>query len=198
MFTAEKVMYETASDTGEFDIFSLNAGRGDLFINGKISMEDAVNFASAMKWMEKQEKSVNVFISSPGGEVNAGLMIYDIIQDYPYELNVHCIGEAASMAAVILAGGKKGHRWILPHSHVMIHEPFISSGFGGTASAVENHARKILEKRELLNGILSKHTGRSIEEISEATSFDNVMNAHEAVRFGLCDGIRSVFEYGED
>ena len=96
---------------------------------------------------------------------------------------------AASMAAIILAGGQKGHRFILPHSKVMIHEPLISNGVGGSATSIKNISDSIIETRALVNNILVKHTGKDLEEINKATSFDNYMNAEEAIKFGICDEI---------
>ena len=100
---------------------------------------------------------------------------------------------AVSMGAVILAGGQKGRRYILPHSKVMIHEPLISRGMGGSATTIKKTAESILETKAITNGILAKHTGKTVEEIDEATSFDNFMNAEEAIAFGLCDEIKSPF-----
>jgi ATP-dependent Clp protease protease subunit len=134
---------------------------------------------------------INLYINSGGGEVNAGLMLYDVLQDIKTPINTYCIGMAASMAAVILAGGQKGRRFILPHSKTMIHEPLIAGGAGGSASSIKNIADSILETRSICNSILAKHTGKSIEEIDNATSFDNYMNAEESVAFGLCDSIVS-------
>ncbi len=100
---------------------------------------------------------------------------------------------AASMGAVILASGTKDHRFILPHSKVMIHEPLIQGGMGGSATSVKKTADSILETKSLINGILAKHTGKTVKEIDKATSFDNFMNAEEAVKFGICDEIRNIF-----
>ena len=120
-------------------------------------------------------------------------MIYDIIQSYPYELRIVCIGLAASMGAILLAGGRKGKRFILPHSKVMIHEPLITKGFGGSATSIEQKAKTILEVKRELNEILAKHTGKTLEEINKATAFDNFMSAEEAVEFGICDAIGSIY-----
>ena len=106
---------------------------------------------------------------------------------------MYCTGLAASMGAVILAGGQRGRRFILPHSKVMIHEPLISGGMGGSATTIEKTAQNILETKAVLNKILSRHTGRTIEKINEATLFDNYMTAEQAVEFGICDDIRSFF-----
>ena len=122
---------------------------------------------------------VDIYINSPGGSVNAGLVIYDLIQSLKGKLvmNIYCIGMAASMAAVILAGGPKGSRYILPHSKCMIHEPLIAGGMGGSATSIKKTAESILETKAITNGILAEHTGRTVEEIDEATAFDNYMNA---------------------
>ena len=146
-----------------------------------------------MSVLSEDKKKVKIIVNSPGGEVNAGLMIYDIIQSYPGEIDMYCAGIAASMGAVILAGGRKGRRFILPHSKVMIHEPLIAGGMGGSATTIEKTAQSILSTKAMLSEILAKHTGKIVDEINEATLFDNYMNADEAVAFGICDSIRDLF-----
>ena len=188
------VVVKHSGGMGNYDTFALNAGGGDIFISDSINYESAVRFASLMKHMESQEADVRIYISSPGGEITAGLLMYDVIQSYPYGVDIYCTGIAASMAAVLLAGGRKGHRFILPHSQVLIHEPLILDNFGGSATTIEKKAQGILKVRELMNGILATHTGKKIEEINEATSYDNIMDAQQAVKFGICDEIRSVFK----
>lgn len=106
---------------------------------------------------------------------------------------MYCTGLAASMGAVIFAGGQKGRRFILPHSKVMIHEPLIAGGMGGSATTIEKTAQTILETKSVLSKILSHHTGKTVEQINEAMVFDNYMSAEEAIKFGICDDIRSVF-----
>ncbi|MCR5728687.1 MAG: ATP-dependent Clp protease proteolytic subunit [Lachnospiraceae bacterium] len=164
-----------------------------IFLNGSIDSNAADGFLSQLLYMEEREdnkeKPVTIYINSPGGEVNSGLMIYDAIQNSPLEINMVCTGLAASMAAVILAGGQNGRRFILEHSKVMIHEPLIPSGVGGSASSIKNISDSIMETRKMLNKILAKHTGKSLKEIEKATSYDNYMNADEAIRFGICDAI---------
>lgn len=192
----ENVVIRQSGGTGEYSAFSINSGNGDIFFTGEINSESAVRFASLMKVMESQENDVRIYINSDGGELTSGLLMYDIIQAYPYGIDIYCAGIAASMAAVLLAGGRKGRRFILPHSRVMIHEPLILDSFGGSATTIEKKAQGILRVRELVNGILAKHTGRNIEEINRATSFDNFMDAEAAVNFGICDEIRSIFGEG--
>ena len=121
--------------------------------------------------------------------MTSGLAIYDVIQDCKVPINMVCIGTAASMGAVILAGGQKGRRYILPHSKCMIHEPLISNGVGGSATSIHNISESILKTRDITNGILAKHTGKKLRQINKATAFDNYMTASEAVEFGICDKV---------
>lgn len=161
-----------------------------IFLAGEITSESADAFLSEYLFLEGESaEPITIYIHSNGGEVNAGLMIYDIIQSSSLEINMICIGMAASMAAIILAGGQPGRRYILPHSKVMIHEPLLTNGVGGSATSIKNISESILETRRIANGILAEHTGKSIEEIDEATSFDNYMSADKAIEFGLCDKI---------
>lgn len=167
---------------------------GRLFLTGEVTEDRANDFVSQMLYLVEKGEPVEIYINSPGGSVNAGLVIYDMIQACAEKIDIdlYCVGLAASMGAVILAGGKKGHRFILPHSKVMIHEPLIAGGMGGSATSIKKTADSILETKAVTNGILAKHTGKTMEEIDEATSFDNFMNAEEAVKFGICDKIRNM------
>ena len=167
---------------------------GRLFLTGEVTEEMANDFVSQMLYLMEKGEPVEIYINSPGGSVNAGLVIYDMIQACAEKIDIdlYCVGLAASMGAVILAGGKKGHRFILPHSKVMIHEPLIAGGMGGSATSIKKTADSILETKAVTNGILARHTGKTMEEIDEATSFDNFMNAEEAVKFGICDAIRNM------
>lgn len=138
---------------------------------------------------EDSNKPIDIYINSPGGEVNAGLMIYDTLKGIKTEINIHCIGMAASMAAIILAGGQKGHRFILPHSKTMIHEPLISGGVGGSATSIQRTAESIMETKRLTVELLAKDTGKKEKDIEAAVAFDNYMNAKETIAFGICDSI---------
>lgn len=161
-----------------------------IFLTGSINVAMANNFLSQFLYLEQEsEQGVDIYINSLGGEINAGLMIYDVIQGTDLPVNMICAGMAASMAAILLAGGQKGHRYIMRHSKVMIHEPLIANGVGGSATSIKNISESILETRRICNSILAEHTGKKIEEIDAATSFDNYMNAEEAIRFGICDHI---------
>lgn len=161
-----------------------------IFLFGEIDEAMVYSFTmQLMSLMEDEQSEINIYVNSPGGEVNAGLAIYDLIQSCKAPINMYCVGMAASMGAVIFSSGKKGHRYILPHSKVMIHEPLIPHGVGGSASSIKSTADSILQTRELLNGILAKHSGKTLEEIDKATDHDNFMTAGEAIDFGLCDKI---------
>lgn len=161
-----------------------------IFLNGEIDDDMANVFIAQLLYLEQEaENPITIYINSNGGSINAGLMIYDAIQGSQLDINMIATGLAASMAAIILAGGQKGRRMILPHSKVMIHEPLIAQGVGGSATSIQNISDSILKTRETVNGILAKHCEKSIEEINDATSFDHYMNAEEAIEFGICDKI---------
>lgn len=190
LFDSPAIEVESASGVREVKLTTRHLSNRKVFLNGSIDSELANNMLSQFLYLESEpEKEVDLYINSPGGEVNAGLMIYDILQGTKMPVNIICTGMAASMAAVILAGGQKGRRFILPHSKTMIHEPLIANGVGGSATSIKNISESILETKSICNEILAKHTGKSIEEIDKATSFDNFMNAKESVEFGICDKI---------
>jgi ATP-dependent Clp protease protease subunit len=128
-----------------------------------------------------------VYINSPGGSVSAGLAIYDTMQFIRPNVSTICVGQAASMGAVLLAGGTKGKRFCLPHSRVMIHQPL--GGFQGQATDIEIHAREILDARHRLNSILAKHTGQTIDRIKQDTDRDNFMTGEQATAYGLIDAV---------
>ena len=186
---------ESCNGVREVQLRTKHFTNGKLFLTGEVTDEMANNFVSQLLYLVEKGDPIDIYINSPGGSVNAGLVIYDVIQacSEKVEINLYCIGMAASMGAVILAGGQKGRRYILPHSKVMIHEPLIAGGMGGSATSIKKTADSILETKAITNGILAKHTGKKLEEIDEATSFDNFMNANEAVEFGICDEIRNLF-----
>lgn len=164
-----------------------------LFIEGKITSPSACEFVRAIMLLIKEDanKPIDIYINSPGGEVNAGLLIYDALKGVKTEINLHCIGMAASMAAIILAGGKKGHRFILRHSRTMIHEPLISGGVGGSATSIKRTAESIMETKRISVDLLASDTGKTRKEVEAAISFDNYMNAEESIAFGLCDTIET-------
>lgn len=190
---AGSTVVEDSRGIHQLELSAVHLSKGRIFIEGEIDMSTADRFAGAMLHLSDEQRPVSIFINSTGGMVDAGLMMYDVIQSYGGEINMFCTGLAASMAAVLLAGGQKGRRFILPHSKVMIHEPLIAGGMGGSASTIERTAKNILDVKRLVNGILAEHTGKSLTEINKATSTDNFMDARQAVAFGICDEIRSIF-----
>jgi ATP-dependent Clp protease, protease subunit len=136
---------------------------------------------------ENPDKDIALYINSPGGHVTAGLAIYDTMQYIKPNVSTICIGQAASMGAILLAGGAKGKRFALPHSRVMIHQPL--GGMQGQAADMEIHAREILYTRDRLNEILARHTGQTVDRIKNDTDRDNFMRAEDAVSYGLIDKV---------
>ena len=165
-----------------------------IFITDSITMESANIIIQQLLFLECEDKTVpiEIYLSSPGGEVNAGLMLYDQLKGMNnLPIKTYCIGLAASMAAILLAGGQKGNRFILPHSKVMIHEPLILGGVGGSATSIQRTAESIMETKQITTRLLAQDTGKSIESIEQAISYDNFMNAEQAVEFGICDAVVS-------
>jgi ATP-dependent Clp protease protease subunit len=136
---------------------------------------------------ENPDKDVHLYINSPGGIVTAGLSIYDTMQFIKPDVSTICIGQAASMGSLLLAGGTKGKRFCLPHSRIMIHQP--SGGFQGQASDIDIHAREVLKLRQRLNEIMAKHTGQTVERVERDSDRDNFMDAEAAVEYGLIDTV---------
>lgn len=164
-----------------------------VFVEGEINAEAACDFVKCMMLLIKEdaEKPIDVYINSPGGEVVSGMLILDTLKGLKAEINLHCIGMAASMAAILLSAGKKGHRFVTPHAKIMIHEPLIAGGVGGSASSIKRTAESILETKAMTVELLANSTGRSKEEIEKAISYDNYMNAKECIEFGIADSIET-------
>lgn len=190
------VPYKSSSGNSWIPIESYLLPEGKIFITDTITMETANEFVQKIMYLKKEnpQNRTRIYIDSPGGEVNAGLVIYDCLKSLESEVEIYCLGMAASMAAIILAGGQKGRRFILPHSKIMIHEPLISGGVEGSATSIQRTAESIMETKKLSVKLLAADTGKSIEEIENAISFDNYLNANEAIQFGICDRIvREIF-----
>ena len=186
------VEIENSRGIREVSLRTLHFMNRIIYLTGTIDMDSAMDFASQLRYLENEpDKEISIVINSPGGEVTAGLLIYDLIQGSGLKIHMYCAGMAASMAAVLLAGGQKGRRYILPHSKTMIHEPLIQDQLGGSATSIRNLSNNIMETRDLISSILAKHTGRGVGEINKATSYDHYMNAEESIKFGLCDHIRA-------
>lgn len=193
MIWTPAISEESVYGTREIAIQTRNLTDGKVFLTGIITEDTANEFVSQMMYLNKEKKSVTIYINSQGGSVTAGLSIYDALQAFEGEVNLCCYGLAASMAAIILASGKPGHRFITPHGKTMIHEPVLTGKVGGSASTIEETAKNMLETKNLLNKILAKHTGKTVEEIEESTKFDNFMDAEKSIAFGLCDGMHSIY-----
>lgn len=184
------VEVESNAGTREVALLTRHLMKRNVFISGEINADMANDIIMQLMYLQgESEEPINIYINSPGGEVTAGLLIYDVIQSLTVPVNTYCTGLAASMGAVLLAGGQAGRRYILPHSKTMIHEPLISGGVGGSATSIHNISESILKTRDMLNEILAKHTGKSLKDMKKATAFDHYMNAEESVKFGMCDEI---------
>lgn len=179
------------SSRGEraYDIYSRLLKERVIFIVGPIEDFMANLVVAQLLFLESEnpDKDINLYINSPGGSVSAGLAIYDTMQFIRSDVSTMCVGQAASMGAVLLAAGAKGKRFCLPHSRVMIHQPL--GGFHGQASDIDIHAREILKIREQLNEIFAAHTGQSVEKIGQDTERDNFMDPTQATEYGLIDGM---------
>jgi len=183
------VVEQTARGERAYDIYSRLLKERVIFIVGPIEDHMANLVVAQLLFLESEnpDKDISLYINSPGGSVSAGLSIYDTMQFIKPDVSTMCIGQAASMGAVLLAGGAKGKRYALPHSRIMIHQPL--AGFQGQASDIDIHAREVLETRERLNRILSKHTGQTVERIRQDTERDHFMGGEAAVAYGLIDRV---------
>jgi len=179
------------SSRGEraYDIYSRLLKDRVIFVVGPVEDYMANLVVAQLLFLESEnpDKDINLYINSPGGSVSAGLAIYDTMQFIRCEVSTMCVGQAASMGAVLLAAGAKEKRLCLPHSRVMIHQPM--GGFQGQASDIDIHAREILKVRAQLNEILAEHTGQKVDQIAKDTERDNFMDPQQAVKYGLIDKV---------
>jgi ATP-dependent Clp protease protease subunit len=185
------VVEQTARGERSYDIYSRLLKERVIFLVGPVEDYMANLVVAQLLFLESEnpDKDIHLYINSPGGSVSAGLAIYDTMQFIRPHVSTLCIGQAASMGALLLAGGESGKRFCLPHSRMMIHQPL--GGFQGQASDIAIHAKEILLVRERLNNILVKHTGQSLETIERDTERDNFMSGNESVEYGLIDGVLS-------
>ena len=183
------VVEQTSKGERAYDIYSRLLKERIIFLTGQINDNIASLVTAQLLFLEAEDpkKEIYLYINSPGGLVTAGLGIYDTMQYVKPDISTLCIGQAASMGSFLLAAGTKGKRFSLPNSRIMVHQP--SAGFQGQATDIQIHAKEILSLKERLNKIYSKHTGKSINEISEALERDNFMTAEEAKKFGLIDSV---------
>jgi ATP-dependent Clp protease, protease subunit len=183
------VVEQTGRGERSYDIYSRLLKDRIVFVGGQIG-DDLANVVTAqLLFLESEdpEREINMYINSPGGSVTAGLAIYDTMQFVKPPVSTLCVGQAASMAAVLLAAGAKGKRYSLPHSRIMIHQ--LSGGFEGQAADIDIQAREALRLRDLLNHILSNHTGQAVKKVEKDTDRDNFLSAKEAVEYGLIDEV---------
>ena len=185
------VVEQSARGERAYDIYSRLLKERVIFVVGPIEDHMANLIVAQLLFLESEnpDKDISLYINSPGGSVTAGLAIYDTMQFIKPDVSTLCTGQAASMGAILLAGGCAGKRYGLPHSRVMIHQPM--GGFQGQASDFEIHAKEILSVRGRLNKILAKHSGRPEEAIGKDTDRDNFMSADESVEYGLMDKVLS-------
>jgi len=183
------VVEQTSRGERAYDIYSRLLKDRVIFIVGPIEDQMANLVVAQLLFLESEnpDKDINLYINSPGGSVSAGLAIYDTMQFIRCEVSTMCVGQAASMGAILLAAGAAEKRFCLPHSRVMIHQPL--GGFQGQATDIDIHAREILKVREQLNEIFAEHTGQSVDQIAKDTERDNFMDPQQAMEYGLIDKV---------
>jgi ATP-dependent Clp protease protease subunit len=184
------VVEQTSRGERAYDIYSRLLKERVIFLVGPIDDYVANVVVAQLLFLESEnpDKDINLYINSPGGSVSAGLAIYDTMQFLKPDVSTMCIGQAASMGSLLLAAGAKGKRYSLPHSRIMIHQPW-SGGIQGQASDIDIHAREIIKTRHTLNEILSRHTGQPIEQIANDTDRDRFMSSEDAKNYGLIDAV---------
>jgi len=185
------VVEQTARGERSYDIYSRLLKERVIFMVGQVEDYMANLVVAQLLFLESEnpDKDIHLYINSPGGSVTAGLSIYDTMQFIKPDVSTMCIGQAASMGALLLAGGARGKRFALPHSRMMIHQP--SGGAQGQASDIEIQANEIIKLRHQLNNIMAMHTGKDLETIARDTERDNFMSAAEGVTYGLVDRVLS-------
>ena len=183
------IVREGSKGFTEIGLESYHLMNRKIFLTGTVTRDMAVEFVSRLMALEAEsQEPVWVYLDTPGGEVGAGLTIYDALRLSHVDVNIVCIGRAYSCGAIILSSAKKGHRFLYPNAEVMIHEPLMN-GLGGSASNIKSTAETILKIREKLNRILAANTGKTLEEMDRETAYDHYFDATEAVEFGLADYI---------
>ena len=183
------VIEQTPRGERSFDIYSRLLKERVIFLSGPVDDYMSNWIVAQLLFLESEnpDKDISIYINSPGGSISAGLAIYDTMQFISPSISTMCIGQAASMGAILLAGGDKGKRFALANSRIMIHQPL--GGFQGQASDFEIHAKEILHMKKVVNNILAKHTGQTIKKIEKDTDRDNFLDAEAAVQYGIVDTI---------
>ena len=183
------VIEQTPRGERSFDIYSRLLKERVIFLSGPVEDYMSNLIVAQLLFLESEnpEKDISIYINSPGGSISAGLAIYDTMQFISPSISTLCIGQAASMGAILLSGGDKGKRFALPNSRIMIHQPL--GGFQGQASDFEIHAKEILHMKKVVNEILAKHTGQTIKKIEKDTDRDNFLDTSAAISYGLVDSV---------
>jgi ATP-dependent Clp protease, protease subunit len=188
-YTIPYVIEKTGRGERTYDLYSRLLEDRIIFLGTQVDDQVANAIVAQLLFLAKQNKNqdIQMYINSPGGSVTAGLAMYDTMQYVDCDVATYCVGQCASMGAVLLAGGTKGKRFILPNSRVMIHQPW--GGTQGTASDMEIQVKEILKLKKSLNGILAKHCDKTVKEIEKATDRDNFLSAQESLDFGIVDKV---------
>ena len=184
------VLVKSSSGITQVSADSKLLSQRKVFIEGEISSESACEFIKKILILNEEDtdKPIDVLINSPGGEINSGMAIYDVIQASKAPIRMFCIGRAYSMGAVLFSSGNHG-RCMLPHSELMLHEPLLGNRVSGNSSSIQSISESLLETKRRMNQILARHTGKSEEEVEKATSYDHYYSPEESREFGLCDEI---------
>lgn len=195
------VVEQTARGERAYDIYSRLLKERVVFIVGPVEDHMANLIVAQLLYLESEnpDKDIHLYINSPGGSVTAGLSVYDTMQFINCDVSTICVGQAASMGALLLGGGAAGKRFALPHSRVMMHQP--SAGYSGQATDIDIHAKEVLEIKRRLNEIMARHTGQTIKQIEKDLERDNFMSSEDAVKYGLIDTVlqqRTEMPAGED
>ncbi len=183
------VVEQTARGERAYDIYSRLLKERLIFIVGTVEDQMANLIVAQLLYLESEnpDKDIQLYINSPGGSVTSGLSVYDTMQFVNCDVSTICIGQAASMGALLLGGGTTGKRYALPHSRIMMHQP--SAGYSGQATDIEIHAREVLELKRRLNAIMARHTGQTVQQIEQDLERDNFMSGEQAVKYGLIDTV---------
>jgi len=183
------VVEQTARGERAYDIYSRLLKERLIFVVGTVEDQMANLIVAQLLYLESEnpDKDIQLYINSPGGTVSSGLSVYDTMQFVNCDVSTICIGQAASMGALLLGGGAHGKRYALPHSRIMMHQP--SAGFSGQATDIEIHAKEVLELKRRLNEIMARHTGQTEQQVEQDLERDNFMSSTEAVKYGLIDTV---------
>jgi ATP-dependent Clp protease protease subunit len=185
------VLENTGRGERAYDIYSRLLKERIIMVNGQVEDTMANLIVAQLLFLasENSEREINLYISSPGGVISAGLAIYDTMRSLPCPIATTCVGYAASFGTILLLAGDKGRRRSLPHARIHMHQPLIQGGIGGQATDIDIHAREILYTRDVMNGIIQEHTGQTLERIRHDTERDFFLSAAEAVEYGIIDEV---------